>query len=301
MNDISIETALLALEEKQISFVYKGRSELLIQKPVSIEHFGESGCISFLRAGSMRSYLSALNETNLLVMKLDQLEYYLDGVNILFTDFPEISFYTIVNLLNTDSNEGIHTSAIISSTAIIGDKVTIGALAYIGPNVILADGVKIGEGCIVNNASIGKNTVLQCSVKIGSPALGGLRDISGKWHDRPHFSRVCVGSNVRIEDSVVINQGYLKDTIISDEVRIGPLSWLGNGVYLAKGVLIGQSVTIAGSVFIGNNSSIWGNASIREGVKIGNGSMVGMGSVVLRDIPDCELWVGSPACFKRKV
>jgi UDP-3-O-[3-hydroxymyristoyl] glucosamine N-acyltransferase len=191
--------------------------------------------------------------------------------------------------------------SVVSPQAIIGEGVTIGALAYVGPNVALGDGVVISEGCIVNNASIGKNTIIQCGVKIGSAALGGLKDSAGNWHDRPHFGCVCIGSNVRIEDNVVINQGYLKDTFISDQVRIGPLSSIGNGVYLAEGVMLAQSVTIAGSVSIGTNSSVWGNASVREGLVIGRNSMVGMGAVVLSNIPDCELWVGNPAACKRKL
>ena len=301
MSEIMIENALDALRVKNIPCLYRGRKDLVIKRPVSIQQFDDDGCIAFVRSGSVEHYRGLLTNRNLLIARMDQQGLVLVDANLLFTETPEIAFYVIARLFQLQPMIRVHPMAVISSKALIGERVTIGALAYIGPDVTVGDGSVIGEGCVLNNASIGKNSILQAGVKVGSAALGGLKDSGGIWHDRPHFGRVNIGSNVRIEDNVVINQGYLKDTVISDQVRIGPLSWLGNGVHLAEGVLIAQSVTIAGSVSIGINSSVWGNASVREGVTIGRDSMVGMGAVVLRNIPDCELWLGTPAAFKRKL
>ncbi|MEO5328826.1 MAG: hypothetical protein H7829_11355 [Magnetococcus sp. THC-1_WYH] len=301
MNEITINQALDALRVKNIYFKYTGRADLVINRPVSISQFDGNHCIAFLRSGSVDPYCTLLTRNSLLIAPLNQYGLDYENNNLIFTQTPEIAFYAIARLLNPKPISYVHLMSVVSPQAIIGESVTIGALAYIGPDVALGDGVVIGEGCIINNASIGKDTILQSGVKIGSAALGGLKDSTGNWHDRPHFGRVCIGSNVRIEDNVVINQGYLKDTIISDQVRIGPLSCIGNGVSLAEGVLLAQSVTIAGSVSVGTNSSVWGNASVRDGVAIGRNSMVGMGSVVLCNIPDYELWVGNPAACKRKL
>jgi len=301
MNEIAIDFALDALRDNNIFFKYYGRSDLVIRRPVSLQQFDDKHCIAFLRSGEIEPYRALLSNNNLLIAPIDQITLEFDKANIIFTEIPELAFYVIVRLFNTKSVSYVHSLSVVSQNAKLGNEVTIGAFAYIGPNVILGDGVVIGEGCIVNNATIGNYTILQVGVSIGSAALGGLRDSSGDWHDRPHFGRVSIGSNVRIEDNVVINQGYLKDTIISDQVRIGPLTCIGNGAYLDQGVLLAQSVTIAGSVSIGKNTAVWGNASVRDGIKIGRDSVVGMGAVVLRNIPDCELWVGNPAHYKRKL
>ena len=42
-------------------------------------------------------------------------------------------------------------------------------------------------------------------------------------------------------------------------------------------------------VFLGVNSTI------RDGITIGENSVVGMGSLVTKNIPDNEIWIGSPA------
>jgi acetyltransferase-like isoleucine patch superfamily enzyme len=36
-------------------------------------------------------------------------------------------------------------------------------------------------------------------------------------------------------------------------------------------------------------------ALVRDRVTVGAGAMVGMGALVLQDVPDGEVWVGSPA------
>ena len=40
-------------------------------------------------------------------------------------------------------------------------------------------------------------------------------------------------------------------------------------------------------------------ALFRDGVKIGTSCIVGMGSVVLKNIPDSQLWYGNPASYKK--
>ena len=114
----------------------------------------------------------------------------------------------------------IHTMTFISPNAVISDSVAIKPFASIGSNVTICKGTTISESCVINDAEIGEGTYLQPGVKVGSNALGALKDASGKWHDRPHFGRVVIGSNVRIEDNTVINRGYLKNTVISNNVRI---------------------------------------------------------------------------------
>jgi acetyltransferase-like isoleucine patch superfamily enzyme len=49
------------------------------------------------------------------------------------------------------------------------------------------------------------------------------------------------------------------------------------------------------------NASIGAASIILGGVTIGENAMVGAGSLVTKDIPDNELWYGSPAKFIRKL
>lgn len=54
-------------------------------------------------------------------------------------------------------------------------------------------------------------------------------------------------------------------------------------------------------VSIGNNVWIGGSTTILPGVTVGNNVTIGAGSVVVKDIPDNELWAGNPARFIKKI
>lgn len=54
-------------------------------------------------------------------------------------------------------------------------------------------------------------------------------------------------------------------------------------------------VALAGSVSVGQGAYLGSGALVREGLKVGAWSLVGMGSVVLRDVPESEVWAGNPA------
>lgn len=54
-------------------------------------------------------------------------------------------------------------------------------------------------------------------------------------------------------------------------------------------------VALAGAVTVGEGAYLGSGALVREGLKVGKWSLVGMGSVVLRDVPESEVWAGNPA------
>lgn len=92
-------------------------------------------------------------------------------------------------------------------------------------------------------------------------------------------ANVTVNALAKIADNCILNTGC----IIEHECIIE------SGVHIAPGTVL------AGNVTIGENSFIGANSVVKQGVKIGSGVTVGAGSVVIKDIPDNEIWVGNPA------
>jgi sugar O-acyltransferase (sialic acid O-acetyltransferase NeuD family) len=92
-------------------------------------------------------------------------------------------------------------------------------------------------------------------------------------------ARVVINCFCNIGNGCIINTG----SIIEHECQIGAYTHVAPGAVLAGGVKVGSSS------FIGANSTV------RQGVRIGNDVIIGAGSTVLRNIPDNETWVGSPA------
>jgi len=111
-------------------------------------------------------------------------------------------------------------------------------------------------------------------------------------------SHCFIENDVKIGDNVTIKCGvYVWDgIIIGDNVQIGPNVTFTNDKYpRAKHDFTMQRTLIKKGASIGAASVILG------GVTIGENSMIGAGSLVTKDVPNNELWYGSPAKFIRKL
>ncbi len=143
--------------------------------------------------------------------------------------------------------------------------------------------------------NIGENCQICETAKIGNDGFGYEPDENGDLVFFPHFMGVNIGNNVKIGSYVCIDRGNLKDTEISDGVKIDNLVHIAHNVKIGKNTLVVAGVVVCGSVEIGENSFIGANSVIREHLKIGNNVTIGMGSVVTKNIPDGETWAGNPA------
>ena len=90
---------------------------------------------------------------------------------------------------------------------------------------------------------------------------------------------VIVNALAKIADNCILNTGCIVEHECSIE----------SGAHIAPGTVL------AGNVTVGKNSFIGANTVVKQGVKIGDGVTIGAGSVVIKDIPDNEIWVGNPA------
>ena len=159
------------------------------------------------------------------------------------------------------------------------------------------DFIKSLQGREVNppNIEIGGDCKICETAKLGNDGFGYEPDENGNLVFFPHFMGVKIGKNVKIGSYVCIDRGNLKDTVISDGVKIDNLVHVAHNVMIGKNTLVVAGVVICGSVEIGENCFIGAKSVIREHIKIGNNVTIGMGSVVTKNIPDGEVWAGNPA------
>jgi len=113
-----------------------------------------------------------------------------------------------------------------------------------------------------------------------------------------------------VKEPIVGVSVSLVDTLLDckEQITIGDFVSFGHGCMLLTGT---HDYTLQGEarqrkfsakpITIKKGAWIASGAIILGGVTIGENSVVGAGSVVLHDIPDNELWAGSPAVFKKKI
>ncbi|MFL6115654.1 MAG: acetyltransferase [Catenulispora sp.] len=101
---------------------------------------------------------------------------------------------------------------------------------------------------------------------------------------------VLLAGAVLTADAVVGRHvAVMPHTVVTHDAVVGDFATLASGVKLGGGTRIGEGAYIGAG------------AMVREGVRIGAWSQIGMGSVVLRDVPEGEVWVGNPARKLRAV
>src|SRR5512133_1010317 len=79
---------------------------------------------------------------------------------------------------------------------------------------------------------------------------------------------------------------------IQDKAQIGP-----NCSILSISTIDGKQ----GKVTIKRNARVGANSVIMPGVTVGENSIVGAGSVLTTNVPDDQVWYGSPAKFRREI
>jgi acetyltransferase-like isoleucine patch superfamily enzyme len=148
--------------------------------------------------------------------------------------------------------------------------------------------------------------------------------IIGKRVDIFNQRKLELGENVSLQDNVILHCGGAEWCNFEGSITIGSQSvisslcvfWgcganiiIGNNFDCAPGVKIYASRTeyektiafpllnphVFEDVIIGDNVICYTNAVISPGVKIGNGAVIGANSVVLNDVPENAIVVGSPA------
>lgn len=112
--------------------------------------------------------------------------------------------------------------------------------------------------------------------------------------------RCSYGFNISIGDGVYINaDSFLMDDgpiTVHSHVQIGPSAILATALHpIDDHALRRTGAERTAPIVIGENCWLGSNVTVGAGVTIGRNTVVGAGSVVVRDLPDHVVAVGSPA------
>lgn len=187
-------------------------------------------------------------------------------------------------------HSGIHPTAVIADSAIIGNEVNIGAFCVIGEqvqigarsclssNVVIEAHTVIGEDCVfesqvvvAHNCIIGNHVRLHTGVSIGSEGFGfaPTADPSRSgWERIAQLGRVIIGNHVRIGSNTCVDRGAIDDTVIGNHVIIDNLVQVAHNVRIGDGTAIAANTGIAGSTVIGKRCIIGGAVGINGHIEI---------------------------------
>lgn len=209
---------------------------------------------------------------------------------------------------------GIQQPCYIAKTALYGQKVFIGAFAYLGenvkignntkiyPNAYVGDNVIIGDNTIIhpgvkiyNDCKIGNNVVIHGGAIIGSDGFGFAPQADGSFKKVPQIGNVIIEDNVEIGSNTTIDRATIGSTLIKKGAKLDNLIQIAHNVEIGNSTVIAAQAGVSGSTKIGNGVMIGGQAGIVGHIQLGDGAKVNAQSGVSKSIESGKAVTGSPA------
>lgn len=198
------------------------------------------------------------------------------------------------------SPSSIADTAQISTTAEIGNNVSVGEYTVIGNNVTVGSNTILKNGVVISdNCQIGENCVIESNTVIGEEGFG-FEVIDGEPVRLPHISHVRIGDNVEIGACTVICRGTIDPTIIENGAKIDGSVFIAHNVKVGRNAFVIANSIICGSAEIGESAWISPLSTVKNKVKVGKNSLLGLGAVALKDLEAGGVYIGNPAKLLKK-
>lgn len=238
----------------------------------------------------------------------------LAGRTFLVADDPYLAFALALGIFHPPRRAapGVHPTAWVEQSAVLGDGVTVGSQAVVGARcrvgagawlvsgVHLGEDVEVGEGttlhphvAVYDGCRIGSRVIVHAGTVIGSDGFGFARTPKGAVKV-PQVGRVVVEDDVEIGANCAIDRATLGETRIGRGVKIDNLVQIAHNVQVGPGSVIVAQAGVSGSTKIGRGVTIAGQAGIVGHVEIGDGAVVTAKTGVSNNVPAGQVVSGSP-------
>jgi len=177
---------------------------------------------------------------------------------------------------------GVHATAVVDPSAVLGEGVAIGPHAVIGTRCVIGARVEIGANAVIGAACnladdvrvlpnatlyhrvrIGARSVVHSGAVIGADGFGFAPDERGRQLEIAQIGGVVIGCDVSIGAATTIDRGAIDDTTIGDGVKID------NQVQIGHNTIVGDHTVICGCVGIVGSTRIGRHCVLAGGVGVG--------------------------------
>lgn len=298
----------------------EGNPEAKVNNVAKIEE-GFPGALSFLANPKYEHYIYSTKSTVVLVNKdfipTAPIEATLIKVNNAYEAFA--SLLTLVEK-SRQKKKGIHPTAVIESSAKVGNDIYIGAYVYIGencnigdgtnlyPHVYIGDSTTLGKNCtlysgvkVYHECLIGNGCIVHSGTVIGSDGFGFAPQSESEFMKIPQIGNVILEDNVEIGANVAIDRATMGSTIIRRGAKLDNLVQIGHNVEVGENTVMAGQTGIAGSTKIGKNCMFGGQVGLAGHLKIANGTKIGAQAGIGSDVKEEGLiLLGTPAFDSRQ-
>lgn len=212
---------------------------------------------------------------------------------------------------------GVHCSALVDPSAVLGHGTVVGMGATIGANCVVGQrsvihagvhlmaGCEIGDDCeifpnstLYDGTRLGDRVLLHASVTIGSYGFG-YRSDTGIHVRSAQLGWVEVENDVEIGAGTTIDRGSYGATRIGEGSKLDNQVQIGHNVTLGKHNLVCAQVGIAGSSSTGDYVVLAGQAGVADHTHLNDKVIVAAQSGVMQDVEAGRVVFGSPATDRK--
>lgn len=213
---------------------------------------------------------------------------------------------------------GVHTTAVVDPTAVLGvdcsvgphavveARVTLGDRSVVGAHTFIGQGATVGSDSILHphavlydGVEVGDRVIVHSGVRLGVDGFGYVFD--GQGHRKvPQVGRCVIEDDVEIGANACIDRGSIGETRIGAGTKIDNLVHVAHNVTVGPGSLIVAQVGIAGSSRVGTGVMLGGQVGVSGHLTIGDGARLGAQAGVIGDVPAGETYWGTPARPRRE-
>ena len=175
----------------------------------------------------------------------------------------------------------IHTTAIVSPGATLGDRVSI------GPGAIVEENVIIGDDCTIQ-----AHAILTDHVTMGARNLVGYGAVIGSapqdfGHSNETQSEVMIGDDNIFREYVTIHRGTAEGsaTSVGNNNMLMAGAHLGHNSRVGNRTVIANNCLLAGYVEVGDDVVLGGGSVFHQFLRIGEMCMIRGGTAWSKDIP----------------
>lgn len=239
--------------------------------------------------------------------------------NFLITSQPSEAFQAVLKIFHSEkqkisSYQGIHPTAIIHPSAILGNNVSIGPLVVIDNDVSIGDNTIISTGCYIGPHSkigtdslihprvtirehciLGNRVIIQSGAVIGSCGFGYTQDKQGQHTKLEQLGSVEIGDDVEIGANTTIDRARFKKTVVGSGTKIDNLVQIAHGVQIGEHCLVIAQTGIAGSTTLGKHVILAGHVAVAGHLEIADGAMIAGFSGITKSIQKAGKYGGIPA------
>lgn len=184
----------------------------------------------------------------------------------------------------------IHPTAVVDSSAEIGEGTKIGPFCVVGPDVV------IGANCTVH-----PHVTIVGPTKIGHENTFfpygsiGQRSQDLKYAGEPTYLEI--GNRNSFREFVTINRGTSpgSKTVIGDDGNFLAYSHIAHDCTVGNHVIFSNNGTLAGHVIVEDHVVIGGLSGVHQFCRIGQHAITGGCTKIVQDVPPFMIADGNPA------